>query len=125
MGPSWGPTPVEVTTARPLPRTTVVPVKTIVTRSASGASGAQGASASLDVVALSPVSAASSVERSMVCTSRASAAMLSPASSSRMSPGTTSAAGTTTTLPPRRTRALGAESCWSASSAASARRSWK
>ncbi len=124
MRPSSVRVPIAVTIARPLPRTTLVPVNTIVVRSASGASRATGAIASLAMAALSPVSDDSSVQRSIVCTRRASAGTESPASRSRMSPGTTAAAGTTTTLPPRRRRALGAVSFWSASSAASARRSW-
>jgi hypothetical protein len=58
--------PVAVTTARPLPRTTVVPRKIIVPRSASGASSARGWRASLLLALLSPVSVASSAARSMV-----------------------------------------------------------
>ena len=52
--------PVATTSARPLPRTTLVPTKSIVARSPIGASSATAAAASLPAGIDSPVSADSS-----------------------------------------------------------------
>ena len=84
--------PVAVTTARPRPRATAVPLKTMFTRSPS-ADLAATASTSFRTASLSPVSDASATVSDAASTSRPSAATASPSASSSTSPGTTSAAG--------------------------------
>ena len=88
------------------------PVNTMVPRSASGASSAtRRARVLAGRPTLSPVSAASSAAKSMVCTRRASAGTKSPASSSRMSPGTTLLGGDDRRPCRRGARARSARSC--------------
>ncbi len=94
-------------------------------RSPSEASSGSTASARFVTGVDSPVSAASSVESSLEETRRRSAGTESPASSSTMSPGTSARAGRIDTAPSRTTFAVGAAIFERASSAASARRSWK
>ena len=71
--------PVAVTTKRPRPRATVVPASTQVRRSAGGASAGSGGSARLLRGTDSPVSADSSICRSVASSSRPSAGTRSPA----------------------------------------------
>ncbi len=89
--------PVAVTTHSPRPLVTMQPMHT-----ASPACFCTGR--------LSPVSIDSLHERRTAACKRPSAAILSPSSSSSTSPGTTVRALTSRVLPPRRTRAVGAES---------------
>ncbi len=104
--------PVAVTTHSPRPLVTMQPMHT-----ASPACFCTGR--------LSPVSIDSLHERRTAACKRPSAAILSPSSSSSTSPGTTVRALTSRVLPPRRTRAVGAESSFSASSVFSVRYSCK
>ena len=84
--------PVAVTTARPRPRVTAVPLKTMLRRSPSAAVPPSAAT-SLSTASLSPVSEASATISEAASTSRASALTASPSASSRMSPGTTVGGG--------------------------------
>ena len=74
---------------------------------------------------LSPVNGASSVCRLASSTTRASAGILSPASTSTMSPGTISSARMRWRSPSRTTVDSGAASAISARTERSARDSWK
>ena len=89
-------------------------------RSPSAASAATSAFASFSAGTDSPVSADSSLLREALSIKRASAGTKSPASTRMMSPGTSLAASMVCSLPLRMTRAWGAESDLSASSAFSA-----
>ncbi len=115
--------PVATTTARPRPLATWVPEKTTLERSATAASSATGAGA-FGTGSDSPVSAASATRSPAPSTTRASAAMASPAARTRRSPGTTSRAATVTSTPSRTTRARGAERRRRAAIERSARPSW-
>ena len=119
-------TPVATTTARPLPRTTVVPMNTIVHAigerrvvghgAAARPSGRRALAGQRGLFGARSRSSARGARRP---------ATASPASSSRMSPGTSSAAVTTDDLAAAAHARVRARSCFfSASSAASARRSW-
>ena len=116
--------PVAVTTARPRPRVTAVPWKTMFSRSPS-AVGAWSVATSLRTASLSPVSEASATVSDDASSSRPSALTAAPSASTRMSPGTTSVAGTRCCRPSRTTAALGAAIRRSAATACSARASWK
>ena len=114
--------PVAVTTARPRPLATAVPLNTMPSRSPSGVSGGSGAT-SFSTGSLSPVSDASATLRAAASTSRPSAATASPSASRSTSPGTTSVAGTSVASPSRSTVARGAAIRDSAATACSARAS--
>ena len=92
-------------------------------RSPTSASGRIGAS-SLVTGSDSPVSGASSQWREWFSTSRASAGILSPASSTSTSPGTSSFDAISRSSPPRSTVIIGVSMLFKASSARSARYSW-
>ena len=100
--------PVAVTTPSPRPVITMQPMYSL-----SPGCFAAGR--------LSPVSMASLHDTCTPVCSVQSAATLSPASNSSTSPGTTVRAPTSSSLPLRRTRAVGAESSFSASSVFSVR----
>ena len=100
--------PVATTTADARPEATLVPMCTMLRRSASAAVGSPSQCASFSTGTDSPVSDASPVDSDAASISRASAATTSPASSSTTSPGTISIAGTMREIPSRRTRAFGA-----------------
>ena len=104
------------------PDEAVVPMKSIPTRSPTGAS-ASTASGRLATGSLSPVSADSSTARSSALSSRMSAGTRSPASTMTTSPGTRSAAGMRLVRPARRTWAVGSARAWSAARARSLRAS--
>jgi hypothetical protein len=104
--------PVAVTTARPRPRTIVVPADT--------ASRPAALSAGTD----SPVSADSSTSSAAASTTSASAGTMSPSASTSTSPATNSVAGTVACSPSRSTRASGAVSSDSAAMALPAFTSW-
>ena len=112
--------PVPVTAAVAVPLVTAQPEKSILSLSPSGADGETTASASFSAGTDSPVSADSSDLRFALSRRRASAGTKSPASSLIISPGTTSCAEIMCSLPPRITRACGADIFLSASSAFSA-----
>jgi hypothetical protein len=114
--------PVAVTTARPRPRVTAVPAKTMLRRSPS-AVGPRSGRTSFRTASLSPVSAASAMVSDAAWASRASAPTASPSARSRTSPGTRSVAGTRCSRPSRITPALGAAMRCSAATACSARAS--
>ena len=114
--------PVAVTTARPRPRVTAVPLKTMSVRSAGPTGPASGAT-SLSTASLSPVSEASATISEAASTSRASALTASPSASISTSPGTRSSAGTRCSRPSRTTPALTAAMRWRAATACSARAS--
>ena len=116
------PMPVAVTTARPRPRETAVPLNTMFTRSPSCAGPGSGP-APLRTGSLSPVSEDSPTVIDAACSRRASALTASPSARTRMSPGTTSWAGIVTSRPSRTTWALGAAMRASAATARSALRS--
>ena len=108
MCPSSVLIPVAVTTARPRPEATIVPMWSMFSRSASGAAWGSTIRGLFATVCDSPVSAASCVNSELADVRRASAGTLSPASISIRSPGTSSRAGTTVVSPSRTTRAVGA-----------------
>ena len=114
--------PVAVTTARPVPRVTPVPLNTMSVRSASAA-GSRKVVGSLSTGSLSPVSDASATESDAARTSRPSAPTASPSCNTITSPGTSSAAGTPRCRPSRTTVAVGAAIRCSAATASSAFRS--
>ena len=114
--------PVAVTTARPRPRVTAVPSKTMFTRSPTPAGASSGATL-FSTGSLSPVSDASATVRAAASTSRASALTASPSARTSRSPGTTSAAGIRLSLPSRTTPAVGAAIRCNAATACSARAS--
>ena len=116
------PMPVAVTTARPRPRVTAVPLKTMLTRSPRAA-GSPRAVTSFSTGSLSPVSDASATVSEAASTSRASADTASPALSTTTSPGTRSVAATRCSWPSRTTPAVAAAMRWSAATACSARAS--
>ena len=84
--------PVAVTSARPLPPATAVPLNTILMRSPS-ATGSASVIACFSTASLSPVSEASCTRSVCACSRRASAPTASPSASSRMSPGTSELLG--------------------------------
>ena len=102
--------PIAVTTPRPLPATTVVPVNTTLARSAIPTSWGNTATLSFSMGVDSPVRAASCIFNANVVTSRASAGTWSPASTSTTSPGTSVSAGRMRSEPSRITLATGEES---------------
>mmetsp|Transcript_25277 Transcript_25277/g.79323 ORF Transcript_25277/g.79323 Transcript_25277/m.79323 type:complete len:321 (-) Transcript_25277:432-1394(-) len=118
--------PVAVTTARPLPAVTSVPMNTMFLQSASATAVAPSrrtSSRAGDLLfgSLSPVRLLSSVMSPALATTLASAGTKSPALSTRMSPGTTSRASTLMVTPPRRTLVRGGTRSSSAASACSLR----
>ncbi len=115
--------PVAVTTARPRPRATAVPLNTMSTRSPS-ATGPASVAESLRTGSLSPVSDASATVSDAASARRASAATASPSASTSTSPGTISVVATRRTAPPRTTPAVSAAMRCSAATACSARASW-
>ena len=117
------PMPVAVTTARPRPLATAVPLKAMSKRSPRATSSGRVAT-SLSTGSLSPVSDASATLSARASTSRASAATASPSASTSTSPGTTSVAGTRRTSPSRTTPACAAAIRARAATACSARASW-
>ena len=118
--------PVARTTKVPLPATAAVPAKSSSCRSVMGTfSRSSPMSGSLKTGCDSPVSALWSTRSPAARRSCPSAGTWSPSSSSPTSPGTRSAVGTRRSSPSRRTViSLGRRSC-SASTARSARYSWK
>ena len=112
--------PVLVTTAVAVPYVTEQPENTMFFLSPSGAFSPTSASASFSEGTDSPVNADSSDFKFTLLISRASAGTKSPASRRMTSPGTSSLAFTSFSVPPRRTRAWGADMFFSASSAFSA-----
>ena len=96
-----------VTSARPEPWTTVVPMKTMLCLSPRAAA-VSSLAASLRTAALSPVSDASSICSELANKRRASAATASPSASITMSPRTMLALATRMRWPSRTTAALGA-----------------
>ena len=124
MWPIWVDAPVATTTTVAEPRVTWVFWKTRFVRSPSAVSPSGSVVASLAIGALSPVSDASWTSNDAEVTMRASAGTRSPASISTTSPGTRPVESTSSTLPDRRTRALGTWSWASASTLAIALRSW-
>ena len=113
-----------VTIAVAEPRVTWVFWKTMFVRSPMATSPDSMVPRSLGTGALSPVSAASCTSSVAEVTIRPSAGTSSPASSSTTSPGTSSADSISSTLPVRRTRALGTCRLASASTLARAFISW-
>ena len=85
--------PVAVTTARPRPRVTAVPLNTMFDPVAQARRLGERARRPSATASLSPVSDASATMSEAASTRRASALTASPSASSRTSPGTTSAAG--------------------------------
>jgi len=122
MRPISVPMPVAVTTARPPPLVTAVPLNTMLMRSPS-ATGSARVAASLTTGSLSPVNEASATVSDAVSTRRPSALMASPSRRTRTSPGTMSAAGMRTSPPSRTTLAVAAAIRCSAATASSALRS--
>ena len=102
--------PVAVTTARPVPCATAVPLNTMSSRSPSGA-GAGRVAASFSTASLSPVSEASCTRSAAARTSRASAPTASPSPSTSTSPRTSSALGMRSSSPSRKHRARSRRSC--------------
>ena len=115
--------PVAVTTASAVPPDTVVPLYAMVDRSASGVSAGRSRSPRFETGRDSPVSAASSVRRSVASTRRTSAGTRCPASRRTRSPGTSVAASTVCRCPSRVTTARLTSNCSSASIARRARHS--
>jgi hypothetical protein len=93
---------VAVTSARPDPCATAVPLNTMSSRSPTAA-GADSVAGSLSTASLSPVSEASCTRNAFASTSRASAPTASPSASTSKSPRTSSALGTRTSRPSRST----------------------
>ena len=106
MTPIW-PTsvrmPVAVTSSRPRPSVTVVPMKAMQDRSPSGASGSGTGSGLLLTACDSPVRAASSTCSRTASMMRPSAGTRMPAERITRSPGTSSAAGIWRSTPSRTT----------------------
>ena len=94
--------PVAVTTARPVPWATAVPLKTMLRWSPRDAGPCKVAT-SFSTASLSPVSEASCTRRVEARTSRASAPTVSPSPSTSRSPCTSSALGTRRSCPSRTT----------------------
>jgi hypothetical protein len=112
--------PVAVTTKVAMPRATWVFWNTKLVRSSSANSRSGSVDGSLATAALSPVSAASCISSVAEETIRPSAGTTSPASSCTTSPGTSVVDSTSSTTPPRSTRACGTCSLASASTLARA-----
>ncbi len=123
--PIWVCIAVAVMTAVAVPRVTDVFWNSMLERSPRATSGPARGWASLLTGALSPVRAASWASSVAERTIRASAGMMSPASTCSRSPGTTSTAGTRTSEPSRTTLACGTCSFDSASTLARALSSWR
>jgi len=102
MAPTSDCMPTAVTTARPLPCATDVPLKTMFNRSPSAA-GDFSVAASFRTGSLSPVSEASSKRRSELSARRASAPTASPSPSTSTSPNTNAALATRSNCPSRST----------------------
>ena len=100
--PIWVFIPVAVTTARPVPCATAVPLKTMSNWSANGTEWGSITMA-LSTASLSPVSAASCTHSVAASIRRASAPTASPSASMITSPHTSSALGTRCSLPSRST----------------------
>ena len=120
MWPTSVPIPVEVTAKSPVPRVTLVFMKTMSVRSPSGVSGLSIVSTDFETGRLSPVNADSATSSVAASSSRPSAGTMSPASIATTSPGTSCSAGSSTSSPSRRTRALMNIIFWSAATAAAA-----
>ena len=100
--------PVAVTTARPEPPVTAVPLKTRLLRSPRGRSRYSSVLALLLAGTDSPVSSDSSRLRDWACRIRPSVAIMAPGASKSTSPGTISGIGTWRCRPSRSTAASGA-----------------
>ncbi len=124
MRPIWVSMPVAVTTARPRPETTAVPLKTMFRTSPGEETLPPRGAAVLATATDSPVRADSSAARACTARRRASALTRSPASSRRMSPGTTTSTVTVRAAPSRSIVARGAAIFFKASRERSARNSW-
>jgi hypothetical protein len=94
--------PVAVTSARPLPWATAVPLNTMSRRSPIGA-GAGRAAVAFRTASLSPVSDASLTRSAAASNRRASAPTASPSASTSRSPRTSSSLGTRSSWPSRTT----------------------
>ncbi len=94
--------PVATATASPEPECTTVPISSALLRSPSAASGCTG-STDLSDATDSPVTTASSQDRSVALSSRRSAGTTAPRLSRTTSPTTRSATGTSLALPSRTT----------------------
>ena len=94
--------PLAVTTARPVPCATSVPLKIMLSLSPTGA-GSRNAAASLSTASLSPVRDASCSRSDVASNRRASAPTASPSPSTSKSPRTNSTLGTRRTCPSRMT----------------------
>jgi len=114
--------PVAVTTARPTPCTTPVPLWTMLRRSPRAVSAASAA-ADFSVASDSPVSDASWTFSPVAARIRASAPIASPSASTRTSPITRSADGIVTSRPSRTTVEFAAVIDARAATASSARAS--
>src|SRR5664280_2240554 len=123
MAPIWVPVPVAVTTKTARPRVTMVFMKTMSMRSASGVPESATAAVSLATGSDSPVRVASCTSSAITCSSRPSAGTRSPASITTTSPGTRSAASSSSRTPSRRTRHRASVMSRNASRLASALRS--
>ncbi len=116
--------PVAVTATVAVPRVTCVFWNTRFVRSPSAVPASSTLVPSLATGALSPVRADSWSSNVADVTMRPSAGTTSPASSNTTSPGTSCVDSTSSTAPPRRTRACGTCRCASASTLARAFSSW-
>ena len=114
--------PVPVTTARPVPWVTDVPLNTMLARSPR-ALALSSVSGFLPTGTDSPVRLASAMRSEAAVSSRPSAETVSPSPSTTISPGTTSEVFTRTTWPSRSTEVCGAVIWASAATACSARAS--
>ena len=97
--------PVAVTTAKPVPCATAVPLNTMFNRSPSATASGSG-SAFFRTASLSPVRGASSTRSDAACVNRASAPTASPSASTSRSPTTSSALLMCSRWPPRMTEDL-------------------
>ena len=122
MRPISVPMPVAVTTARPRPLVTAVPLNAMLVRSPSGARAGR-VEQSLSTGSLSPVSDDSATCSEAPQTRRPSAPTASPSPRTSTSPGTSSSAGMRTCWPSRATVAVGAAIRCNAATACSALRS--
>ena len=116
--------PVSVTTYRALPLETTVLEQTMSARSPSGRSSSPRAAGAFSTGSDSPVSDDSWTRSPVSSKSLPSAGTRFPASSITTSPGTNSLAETSRTWPSLRTFTVGADSCFRATIALSARYSW-
>jgi hypothetical protein len=100
MAPNWVRAPVAVTTPRPLPACTTVPISAQPVSSANGVPPGTG-SVFFSTGSDSPVSTDSSHSSPDTCSSLMSAGTMSPSRRSTMSPGTSVVTSTATGWPPR------------------------